>query len=109
MAQGDGVPLLGGSGSVGGGQVAPAAEAGLSLSLADLLPDANGEIVVFSAGDWQQLSILTEDKVAGSGLAGSHQTLDGVDVTGLQFVTLESGTTLYYPHSVELAVVSPTD
>ncbi len=79
----------------------------MAISLADLLPDANGEIVVLSAGEPLQLSIVTEHKVFDAGTAGSHQTADGVDVTGLNFVTLEGGPTLYFPSSVELSIAPP--
>jgi hypothetical protein len=64
----------------------------ITLSFADLLPDANGEIVIVSHGDSPQLSILTDRPVCDSGVADSHVTADGVDVAGWAYYTFEGGT-----------------
>jgi len=76
----------------------------ITLSLADLLPDANGEIVIVSEGDSLHLSILTDLRVCESGIAGEHLTADGVDVAGLCFFEFEGGTKLYYPADLDVTV-----
>jgi hypothetical protein len=76
----------------------------ITLSFADLLPDANGEIVIVSHGDSPQLSILTDRPVCDSGVADSHVTADGVDVAGWAYYTFEGGTRLYYSPDIDLTI-----
>ncbi len=66
------------------------------LELADLLPDASGEVVLF-AGDDLPFNIVTDQPIAEMGIAGAHVTAAGVDVTGLHFYSFESGLTVYSP------------
>lgn len=73
------------------------------LDLADLLPDESGDVVLFS-GDELPVSITAHEAVTSSGVAESHVTATGVDVTGLNFYAFESGITLY-----SLADVSITE
>src|SRR3977135_94608 len=63
----------------------------ITLSVGDLLPDANGEVVIMGGVEAAQINLLTDQKVADSGVAQSHVTLDGVDVHGLSFFEFESG------------------
>ncbi len=45
-----------------------------TLNLADLLPDANGEIVIMNEGDDPCLNIVTDLRLLESGIAESHVT-----------------------------------
>ena len=69
------------------------------LELADLLPDALGEVVLF-AGDELPVNIVTDQPVTEVGIAEAHVTAAGVDVTGLHFYSFESGLTVYSPTDV---------
>ena len=104
----DDLPLPGGE---GGGALrsaagSTAAESGIVLSFADLLPDANGEIVIVGAGEGLRLSIVTDQKVADFGIAESHLTADGFDVGGLSFYMFEGGTKLYYSPEVDVTIAA---
>jgi hypothetical protein len=72
----------------------------ITLSLADLLPDANGEIVV--VGDGVHLSLVTDAEVCGSGIAEQHLTATGMDVGGLAYFAFADGTKLYVSPDVDL-------
>jgi hypothetical protein len=72
------------------------------LDLGDLIADAQGEVVVGDMGG-AQLTITAASSVASQGQAEGHVTQDGVDVSGLQFVTFENGITLYYDDGVHLS------
>lgn len=72
------------------------------LTFDDLLPDANGEVVIF-AGDGFAVQVVGEDNVASHGVADQHVTASGVDVTGLSYYTFESGLTIYYTGTLTLA------
>ena len=69
------------------------------LELSDLLPDASGEVVLFTDED-TPVNILTSEVVTGTGVAEPHVTATGVDVTGLHFYVFESGITVYSPTDV---------
>lgn len=77
----------------------------LVLSLEDLLPDAQGEIVVLDDLE-EGITIVTDHQVADQGVSADHVTATGVDVGGFFYCTFDSGVTLYYPTSLKL-VVSP--
>jgi hypothetical protein len=74
------------------------------LSLNDLLPDANGEIVVMSQQGQLHLNLMTDLRVCESGVAASHLTADGLDVHGLSFYAFEGGTRVYYSSDVEITI-----
>ncbi len=76
----------------------------VTLSLGDLLPDANGDVVIVSAGGRASLSIVTEERIRESGMADGHVTADGFDVGGFAFCAFESGTTLYYSPDLNLTI-----
>jgi hypothetical protein len=76
----------------------------ITLSLQDLLPDANGEIVIVSGGDHPQLSIVTDRRVCDSGVAASHVTAEGIDVAGWAYYAFEGGTRLYYSPDIDLII-----
>ncbi len=69
------------------------------LELADLLPDAAGEVVLFADADLP-VNIVTDLPVTEVGIAEAHVTATGVDVTGLHFYSFESGLTVYSPTDV---------
>lgn len=64
------------------------------LQLGDLLPDSSGEVVLFMGEDLS-VNLLTRETITGFGIADSHVTASGVDVTGLNFYSFESGLTVY--------------
>jgi len=79
----------------------------ITLSLEDLLPDSNGEIVIVSGGDNSQLSIITDLRVCDAGIAAGHVTVDGFNVGGLAFYSFEGGPKLYYSPDIDL-IIAPT-
>jgi len=81
-----------------------AAGAQFTLNLADLLPDANGEIVILNEGDDPCLNIVTELRLLESGIAESHITDGGIEVKGLQYWVFEDGTKLYYSPGLSISV-----
>ncbi|WP_119304552.1 hypothetical protein [Dongia deserti] len=76
----------------------------VTLTLGELLPDSNGEIVIVNAGDDPQLQIVTELKLLESGVANDHLTESGLQVGGFNYWVFEDGTKLFYAPgmSVEL-------
>ena len=68
----------------------------LSLELNDLLPDEAGEVVLLGGAE-VPLSIHAAEAVTAEGIAETHVTASGVDVTGLHYYSFESGITLYSP------------
>lgn len=81
-----------------------ALEDALTLNLSDLLPDANGEIVILNEGDDPSLNIVTDLRLLESGIAESHVTDGGIDVKGLQYWVFEDGTKLYYSPGLSISV-----
>ncbi|MBI2253709.1 MAG: hypothetical protein HYU58_03725 [Proteobacteria bacterium] len=75
-----------------------------TLNLADLLPDANGEIVILNEGDDPCLNIVTDLRLLESGIAESHITDGGIEVKGLQYWVFEDGTKLYYSPGLSISV-----
>src|SRR3954462_10666861 len=76
----------------------------IKLSLSDLLPDANGEIVVMNEGDDPQVNIETDLKVLDAGVSQAHMTACGIEVGGMQFWVFEDGTRLYYSPGLSISV-----
>jgi len=76
----------------------------IKLPLADLLPDANGEIVVLNEGDDPQVSIETELRILDSGVSPAHVTAGGIEVGGMQFWVFEDGTRLYYSPGLSISL-----
>jgi hypothetical protein len=83
------------------GDVARAAADG-ELALADLVSDANGEIVVFNDSGFRTLAIRSESPVVADGRVQKHVTASGEDVSGFNYVTFGNGVTLYYPDGLDL-------
>jgi predicted TIM-barrel enzyme len=78
----------------------------IELALADLVADANGEIVVFNDSGYRSLAIRTDRLVVADGHAGAHLTAAGVDVSGFQFVRFDNGLTLYVEAGLHLILPS---
>lgn len=77
----------------------------VSLSLADLLPDSSGAIVIEGDGDDISIRILTDEPVIDAGVVEKLMTAAGEDVSGHTFFAFSNGTTLYVPHEVNLQIV----
>ncbi len=71
----------------------PGSEA-LVLNLEDLLPDREGEVVLYAEVD-VPLSLVAEQTLTGSGIVEHHVTAAGVDVDGLYYYSFDNGITLY--------------
>lgn len=80
-----------------------------TLNLADLLPDANGEIVILNEGDDPCLNIVTDLRLLESGIADAHITDGGIEVKGLQYWVFEDGTKLYYSPGLSISVDHPVE
>ena len=76
----------------------------IKLALSDLLPDANGEIVVMNEGDDPDVSIETELRILDSGVSPAHLTAGGIEVGGMQFWVFEDGTRLYYAPGLSISL-----
>ncbi len=75
------------------------------LTLEDLFPDANGEVVISTDGDLP-INLIASDAVDHSGVAADHVTAAGIDVSGLHFHTFESGLTIYFEQDALLQITT---
>ena len=73
------------------------------LTLSDLVPDEQGEIVLFNDAD-APVMIAADLPVIASGLAEPHVTAAGIDVTGMHFSSFETGITVYHDPDIPLTV-----
>jgi len=80
----------------GGGEV--------ELSLSDLISDNNNEVVLVSDPSFETLKLHIDTGILASGIADSHITAGGQDVTGYHFLNFESGLTLYYGDGIDLQI-----
>lgn len=78
---------------------------GLILSLADLLPDENGEVVITSGE--LAVTLVSDRAVQESGLAGVHHTAAGIDVSGFGYVAFAGGPTVFC-QDPEGLLIAPT-
>jgi hypothetical protein len=76
----------------------------VELTMADLVGDANGEIVLFNDSNVRRLVISSDAAVVADGQAGPHRTTGGDDVSGFSFVTFDNGLTLYYQDGLDLVI-----
>ncbi len=72
------------------------------LTLSDLISDDNNEVVIVGDSGLDALKLVTDTPVAGSGIADSHVTAAGQDVTGYHYVSFDTGLTLYYGDGIDL-------
>ena len=75
-------------------------EMSVTLQLSDMLPDANGEIVIMGGGGDSHLNIVTDLPLLETGIAPAHTTEGGVQVEGLTYWIFEDGTKVYHSHDV---------
>lgn len=78
----------------------------ISLSLADLLPDSGGAIVIEGDGLDLSIRIMTDEPVIDAGVVETLVTATGEDVSGHAFFAFSNGTTLYAPREMDLAIVN---
>ena len=72
------------------------------LDLAELIPDAEGAIVLFDDSAIGRLVVRTELPVAAQGVAPPRRTAAGIEVGGMRYVTLAGGPTLYHAEGTAL-------
>jgi hypothetical protein len=75
-------------------------DAGITLSVEDLLPAADGS-VIFDAD--VGVTLTDAGAIRDAGTAPADARAGGQDVGGYQFVALETGLTLYYPPDAPVA------
>ncbi len=80
----------------------------LALSLGDLLPDANGNVVLFNDAGVTEMSIVSEKPVVDSGVVGQDLTAGVGDVAGMAYYSFDSGPTLYCPLDVHVSIIPET-
>lgn len=78
----------------------------ISLSLADLLPDSGGAIVIEGDGGDLSIRIMTDEPVIDAGVVEALVTATGEDVSGHAFFAFSNGTTLYAPRDLDLLIVN---
>jgi hypothetical protein len=76
------------------------------LTLNDLLPDPQGDIVLLNQAGSFEMAVVTDKRVVDSGVAEHHTTADGTDVAGMTYYSFEAGPTLYVPSDLHLSVIS---
>jgi hypothetical protein len=84
------------------GEAAATGAAEVELALADLVSDAQGEVVLFNDSGFRTMAIRAEAAVIAEGRAHKHVTASGEDVAGFNYVTFDNGVTLYYPEGLDL-------
>lgn len=78
----------------------------ISLSLADLLPDSSGAIVIEGDGLDLSVRIVTDEPVVDTGVVDAMVTATGEDVSGHTFFAFGNGTTVYAPRELDLLIVN---
>lgn len=87
----------------------PLGDDAIALSLDDLLPDANGNVVLFNDAGVTEMSIVAERPVVDSGIAGEGAgTTGSADVAGMAYYSFDSGPTLYCPLDLHVSIISDT-
>lgn len=81
----------------------------LTIELADLVQDSNGEIVLFNDSHLPALAVRADSRPVETGAVGSHVTAAGEDVSGYRFVAFGDGTKIYYQDSLDLLVLGTND
>jgi hypothetical protein len=76
----------------------------LTLRLADLVQDDNGEVVLFNDSGLRAMAVATDAHVVAEGASEHHVTATGEDVSGFRYVTFDNGLTLYYQDGLEVVV-----
>lgn len=76
----------------------------VELALAELISDANGEVVIFNDSGLRTLALRTNAAVVTEGQAPAHVTAGGEDVSGFNYITFENGLTVYFQDGLDLIV-----
>jgi hypothetical protein len=76
------------------------------LTLEDLLPDPQGDIVLLNQSGMLEMAVLTDKRVVDTGVAEHHTTADGTEVAGMTYYSFEAGPTLYVPSDLHLSVMA---
>jgi hypothetical protein len=74
----------------------------VELALADLIGDANGEVVIFNDSGVRTLALHTGVAVVANGTVQAHVTAGGEDVSGFRYVTFATGVTVYFQEGLDL-------
>ena len=67
------------------------------VAIEDLLPDALGEVVL-SAAEGMTIALSARQPMVETGVADSHVTASGLDVSGFGYYSFSGGLTVYFPH-----------
>jgi hypothetical protein len=86
------------------GDASTSGVAEVELALADLVGDANGEIVVLNDSGFRTMAIRAAAAVTAEGSVQKYVTASGEDVSGFNYLTFDNGVTLYYPDGLDLIV-----
>lgn len=79
----------------------------LVLRLQDLIEDDNGEVVLFNDSHVPSLALETGARMVAHGESQGHVTAAGEDVSGFQFISFDTGMTIYFKEGLDLILVSP--
>ena len=82
----------------------PASEP-VTLDLADMIEDANGEVVLFNDSHLTAMAVRTGANPIEKGDSGQHVTASGADVAGFHFISFDNGVKLFYQDGLDLVVV----
>jgi hypothetical protein len=85
-----------------------AEEPTIVLSLADLVRDENGEVVLFNDSGLRALAVSTDATVVAEGEAGRYVTAAGEDVAGFRYLAFDNGLKLFYQPGLDLIIVQET-
>ena len=88
---------------VAGADWAPQTDDAMEFSLTDMVPDEHGEVVLFNDTD-AVIRISTDLPIIESGIAETHVTATGIDVTGMMYSVFEGGLTLYHDTQLDLSL-----
>lgn len=86
----------------------PPGDDALALSIDDLLPDANGNVVLFNDAGVTEMSILSGRPVIDSGVVGDGASPEGGDMAGMAYYSFDSGPTLYLPIDIHVSIIPDT-
>jgi hypothetical protein len=79
--------------------------AGVVITLADLVQDSNGEVVLFNDSGLRSLGLATNAAVIQEGQLARHVTAAGEDVSGFRFILFEGGLKLLFPPELDLILM----
>jgi len=77
---------------------------GLVLQLADLVPDGAGEVALYAGKDLP-VSLLSDAPLLDAGVADTHVTASGLDVSGHRLYRFANGITVYCPEALRITLL----